>query len=117
MKKTNKSAKRVECRLCGKGKCCREGVEVDLFEVARILKTKLDIPKPWFRYLGRDKSFPSGHKFSTVIRNRRCVFQNDQMRCAVYNIRPTYCAEFPMEDGKIAEFFRVLCHFGKEHER
>lgn len=117
--KKNKS-KVHDLRLCGEclqGSCCRLGVEVDLFEVARILEKKLDIAKPWFQYLGRDKMFPSGYKFTTLTRNRRCIFQNDVMRCLVYEIRPRFCEEFPLENGKKAPYYESLCHRAKKGKK
>ncbi|MDD5019425.1 MAG: YkgJ family cysteine cluster protein [Candidatus Omnitrophica bacterium] len=107
----------VVCRGCGLGRCCREGVEVDLFEAAEILKRPLDIPRPWFIYQGRDKRFPSGFVFSTVLRHRRCVFQNEQMRCVVYDIRPRYCREFPLEDGRKAPYYHHLCHHAPRRKK
>lgn len=107
--------KEVVCKVCGYGECCREGVEADLWEVGRILEESfLDIPRPWFKYLGRDKRFPSGYKFSTVLRNRRCVFQNKQNRCVIYEIRPRFCEEFPLEGREKAPYYRSLCHYGKK---
>lgn len=105
------------CEQCYVGTCCREGVEADLFEVARILKMDLDIPRPWFDFLGRDKRMPSGYKFSTVLKKRRCIFQDDNMRCRIYEIRPRYCLEFPFENGKIAPFYRDLCHHSRKHKK
>ncbi len=105
------------CSECYRGTCCRQGVEVDLFEVAQILKMKLDIPKPWFVFLSRDKRTPSGYKFSTLLKNRRCIFQDDNMRCRIYEVRPRYCAEFPFEDGRVAPFYRDLCHHSKKRRK
>jgi Fe-S-cluster containining protein len=103
------------CRICDKGACCREGVEVDLFEVARILKRTLTIAKPWFHFIRRDKSSPSGFVFDTVVRGERCVFQAADRRCRVYNIRPRYCREFPLEDGQRAPYYHSLCHRAKRN--
>ncbi|MFH1691317.1 MAG: YkgJ family cysteine cluster protein [Candidatus Omnitrophota bacterium] len=105
------------CKECYQGSCCRQGVEADLFEVARILKLDLDIPRPWFDYVGRDKRSPSGYVFSTVLKNRRCIFQDDNMRCRIYEVRPRYCSEFPFEDGKVAPYYKHLCHHPKAHKR
>ncbi len=107
----------ITCRDCGHGKCCREGVEVDLFEVADILRLPLDITKPWFRYLGRDKSFPSGYKFSTILRDRRCVFQDNNKRCLIYEARPKFCVEFPLEGGRVAPHYHELCHHGSKKKK
>jgi Fe-S-cluster containining protein len=116
-KARSEGSKEVKCRLCSFGACCAEGVEADLFEVARILQQPLDIPKPWFDYLGRDKRAPSGYKFSTIVRKGRCVFQNDEFRCLIYPVRPRYCVEFPLEDGKKAPYYHHLCYHGKKSRR
>lgn len=105
------------CRVCIDGTCCREGVEADLFEVARILRMPLDIPKPWFDYLGRDRRFPSGFKFSTRLASRRCIFQKDDMRCLVYAQRPRFCREFPLEGGRRAPEYKSLCHHAAAKRR
>jgi Fe-S-cluster containining protein len=106
------------CKDCAVGACCREGVEVDLFEVSRILKkVSLDIAQPWFYYLRRDKSFPSGFVFSTFLRDGRCVFQADDRRCRVYALRPRFCKEFPLENGGKAPEYHRLCQHGRRHRK
>lgn len=105
------------CRVCNKGACCAQGVEVDLFEVARILKKPLNLKKPWFYFMGPDKEFPSGFNFSTTLRNGRCVFQDSRFRCRIYEIRPRYCAEFPFENGKKAPYYHALCHHMKKSRK
>ena len=116
-KQQNKKPHLPVCRACALGACCAEGVEVDLFEVARILKEPLDLAGPWFEYLGRDKYFPSGYKFTTRVKNRRCIFQGHDRRCRVYTVRPRFCAEFPLESGKKAPYYHRLCHHGKKEKR
>ncbi len=105
------------CTECYEGTCCREGVEVDLLEVARILELPLHIPKPWFEFLGRDKSFTSGFKFGTVLKEERCVFQDRSMRCSIYEIRPRFCVEFPLEAGKKAPYYHSLCHHARRKRK
>lgn len=106
------------CQACRVGSCCWEGVEVDLFEVAKILKrTHSDIPRPWFYYLRRDRSFPSGYVFSTILRHGRCVFQASDSRCRVYAVRPRFCREFPLENGAKAPEYHRLCQHGKRHRK
>jgi len=105
------------CRACRVGSCCSDGVELDLFEVARILKRDPDVPKPWFRYMSRDKRFPSGFRFTTTVRDRRCVFQNADRRCVIYDIRPRYCREFPMEGDRREPLYSYLCHQAKMRRR
>ncbi|MFH0876753.1 MAG: YkgJ family cysteine cluster protein [Candidatus Omnitrophota bacterium] len=103
----------VLCKECALGACCRYGVEVDLFEVARILTVPLEIARPWFHFLRRDKRFPSGFVFGTNLRNRRCIFQAEDRRCLVYSARPRYCREFPLEDNRRAPDYHILCHRAK----
>ena len=105
------------CEICYQGTCCREGVDADLFEVSRILEMGLDIPKPWFEFLGKDKRFPSGFKFGTVLKKGRCVFQDERWRCRIYAVRPRFCVEFPLEGGKIAPYYHALCHHAKKKSR
>ncbi len=105
------------CRRCVVGSCCCDGVELDLFEVARILRRDPDVPRPWFRYLSRDKRFPSGFRFTTTVRNRRCVFQDADRRCVIYDIRPRFCREFPLEGGRRAPLYLYLCHQAKMKRR
>ncbi len=107
----------VLCRECVVGACCRYGVEVDLFEAARILKLSLDIPRPWFHFIRRDKRSPSGFVFGTVLRERRCVFQGHDRRCRVYALRPRFCREFPLEDGRRAPYYLSLCHRAKSKRK
>jgi len=105
------------CRECTVGSCCRDGVELDLLDVARILRKNPDVPKPWFRYLSRSKEFPSGFRFETMVRRRRCVFQMEDRRCAIYDVRPAYCREFPIEDGRRAPLYDYLCQRGKKRKK
>ena len=98
------------CRECTLGACCRYGVEVDLFEAARILAKDLAIARPWFHFLRRDKRFPSGFVFGTNLRKRRCVFQGHDRRCVIYDVRPRFCREFPLEDNRRAPDYLILCH-------
>jgi Fe-S-cluster containining protein len=87
------------------------------FEVARILKEPLNLSQPWFEYVGRDRRSPSGYKFTTLVKNRRCIFQGHDWRCLVYSVRPRFCAEFPLENGKKAPYYHELCHHGKKEKR
>ncbi len=107
------------CKVCYTGDCCRWGTNLDLLEVARILESKKDlkIPKPWFYYVSRYKTFPSGFMFSTVVKNRKCVFQDEKMRCRIYDARPRFCSEFPLEAGKRAPDYHYLCHHAKNRKK
>ncbi|MFA5088175.1 MAG: YkgJ family cysteine cluster protein [Candidatus Omnitrophota bacterium] len=103
------------CPACRVGSCCSEGTELTKKEILRIVKFNPGVAKPWFR-LVKDHEEPDGiHHFSTIIRNRRCVFQNEDNLCIVYAARPHFCREFPLENGREAPYYKRLCAlFGKE---
>ena len=103
----------INCSDCKSGKCCRDGVDVDLEEAKRISRLRLKIRKPWFEDLFRDDNSPSGWVVGTAIRDNRCVFQDKNKRCLVYRLRPRYCREFPYEGGRPAPFYEELCNKGK----
>jgi len=114
-KKNGKSKERFLriCKSCEDGTCCFGGVDVDLAEAIRISLLDLDIKKPWFEYLHRDKDLPSGWAVETTVRNGSCVFQKEDRRCVIYKIRPRYCAEYPYENGSLAKNYRYFCHKGR----
>ena len=97
------------CKECKGGSCCSDGVDVGLMEASRISTLKLNIKKPWFRNLHKDKDFPSGWAVETIVRNGSCLFQKKDKKCTIYNDRPRYCAEFPFEDGKVSQAYKFLC--------
>ncbi len=101
------------CKICTHGSCCRHGVSVCLFEVARILKKNkhLKIKKPWFKYIGVDfEDTESGYDFETLVVNGKCIFQDQKMRCRIYPTRPTACREFPHWKGEVSHDYHELCH-------
>lgn len=91
------------------GSCCQDGVDVDLEEAKRISMLNLDLKKPWFEKLFQDSDMSSGWAVSTVVRDGRCVFQKSNYKCIIYEHRPTFCRDFPLEKGRIAEFYHYLC--------
>ncbi len=97
------------CTTCATGSCCQDGVEVDLDEAKKISKLKVNVKKPWFEGLFEDSDMPSGWGISTVKRDGRCLFQRKNYLCMIYEHRPAFCREFPIENGRIAEFYNYLC--------
>jgi Fe-S-cluster containining protein len=99
------------CLKCPqKGNCCREGVWVDLEEAKKILPLKLD---GQFYHLEKDKEFPSGYKVSTSYQDGPCSFLTYDGLCAIhkvnYDLKPSYCKEFPYEDGELGPEAEELC--------
>jgi len=110
-RKANKLKKKLLkiCKSCQKGSCCFGGVDVDLVEALSISLLDLDIKKPWFEYLHRDKDLPSGWAVETALRDDTCVFQRKDGRCVIYNIRPRYCSDYPFENGGLARNYEYFC--------
>ncbi len=110
-KKTDKLRKELLeiCKSCRKGSCCFGGVDVDLVKALKISMLDLDIEKPWFEYLHRDKNLPSGWAVETVVRDDACVFQRKDRRCVIYKIRPRYCVDYPFENGGLARNYKYFC--------
>ena len=97
------------CQSCRIGSCCYEGVELTNQELRRIVNSNPSVPKPWFRLL-KDHEKPDGvHNFSTIVRGNSCVFQGPDNRCMIYEVRPQYCRDFPVEHGKTAPHYQRLC--------
>ena len=97
------------CKGCMRGSCCCDGVDVDLFEAVKISMLDLDIERPWFCNLRKDKDSFSGWVLETVVRNGRCLFQREDGRCVIYRVRPRYCAEYPFENGALSQSYKYLC--------
>ncbi|MFH1622171.1 MAG: YkgJ family cysteine cluster protein [Candidatus Omnitrophota bacterium] len=97
------------CTTCVTGSCCQDGVDVDLEEAKKISQLNITLKKPWFNNLFRDADMPSGWAVSSVVRHGRCVFQKSNYKCMVYEHRPYFCREFPLEKGRIAELYGYLC--------
>ncbi|MFH0771523.1 MAG: hypothetical protein V1933_02765 [Candidatus Omnitrophota bacterium] len=105
------SVKKIDCNKCVDSKsCCESGAWVDLEEAKKILALKL---KGKFYHFEKDRGFPSGYKVGTSYKYYPCTFLTKEGLCAVhkvnYDLKPTYCKEFPYEDGKIAPYANELC--------
>jgi hypothetical protein len=103
--------KKINCLECPqKEYCCQEGVWVDLEEARNISSLRLS---GGFYHLRKDKKFPSGYKVSTSYEDGPCSFLTADGLCSIhkvdYNLKPTYCKEFPYEDGKIAPLAKEFC--------
>lgn len=116
MKIDIRNIQKLENNLCLKckyiGSCCRKGVWVDLEEAKKIADLEL---YGEFHYLEKDKDFPSGYKVGTkdYTNNEKCSFLCVDGLCAIHKIdpklKPSYCKEFPYEDGKLIPRAKELC--------
>ena len=97
------------CKTCQIGSCCYEGVELTAEELKRIIASRPLVPKPWFRKLSDSEQSDQDHPFATVVRNGTCVFQGQDNLCTIYPVRPQYCRDFPIEEGKTAPHYCRLC--------
>jgi Fe-S-cluster containining protein len=97
------------CKECAQGSCCYLGVELDQKELFKIVKFNPNIRKPWFRVVEYHEDFDGTHHFSTIRRDGACVFQDKNNRCVIYSVRPHFCREFPLEQGKTAPHYHHLC--------
>ncbi len=97
------------CKTCKVGSCCYEGVELTNQEMRRILKVNPSVAKPWFRLVAEEEKPDGVHNFSTLVRNGTCVFQDDKNLCKIYEVRPQYCRDFPIEHGQTAPHYQRLC--------
>lgn len=103
--------KKIDCTKCQEQHlCCNSGAWVDLEEVKKILSLKL---KGGFYHFEKDKSFPSGYKAGTSYGSNKCSFLTPKGLCSIhsisYDLKPTYCKEFPYEDGKLSSSAPRLC--------
>ena len=103
--------KKISCLECPqKEHCCQEGVWVDLEEAKRISSLRL---QGSFFHLTKDRKFPSGYKLDTTYADEPCSFLTADGLCSIhkvdYDLKPTYCKEFPYEDGKWAPLAREFC--------
>jgi len=97
------------CKECRIGSCCYEGAELSLKELKEILKSKPKVPKPWFRLVEKHEEPEKEYPFTTIVRGTSCVFQDKNNLCAIYDIRPRNCREFPLENKGLAKYFKRLC--------
>jgi len=107
---------KFDCEPCPvKHNCCQEGVWADLEEAKRILSLGL---RGEFFHLEKDETFPSGYKVSTCHEDSPCSFLNKDGLCSIhkisYNLKPTYCKQFPYEDGEVSSDAKYLCILYKE---
>ena len=105
--------KSVDCMKCDTlGACCCEGVWVDLEEAKSI--TAYGIFKGHFSNLEEDETFPSGWKVSSSYNDGRCSFLDPDNLCNIhktdFNLKPKYCKEFPIQDGKTSPSYKDLCN-------
>jgi len=101
----------VDCLSCDfRGSCCRKGVWVDLEEAKKIIE--LDTLGNFYD-LKKDEDFPSGYKIGTCLENEKCTFLGIDNLCVIhrinYELKPHYCKEFPLEDGKVTGDIIHLC--------
>ena len=115
----------VSCDLskCG-GKCCKDGVGIDVREMDVILANKLlfipymkknkQDPSLWFECPGEDDDYPSGRYIDTRVMEGNCIFHDDTHGCAMeaaamklglhrWTYKPLYCLLYPLvyEDGML----------------
>ncbi|MDD4909534.1 MAG: YkgJ family cysteine cluster protein [Candidatus Omnitrophica bacterium] len=103
--------KKVDCLKCkGKSACCDFGAWVDLEDAKKLISLGL---KGDFYHFEKDENFPSGYRVGTSCENNRCSFLTPEGLCAIhkidYNLKPSYCKEFPYENGKVSPFAEDLC--------
>lgn len=97
------------CNSCKSGSCCQEGVEITEAEIKKIEELGSVVAKPWFKVMCPEDNPDPGYLYKTIVREGRCVFQGADKKCRVYAIRPKNCAEFPLEEGKLAQYYHDLC--------
>lgn len=113
---TDKEAQ-IDCAKCVEAsQCCRMGAWVDLEEAKEILNLGL---KGEFYHLEKDVEFPSGYKVGTSYEEDPCSFLTEEGLCSIhkldYKFKPSYCKEFPYENGQLAEFTDILCPQAKKN--
>lgn len=101
----------IDCSKCAKqSACCGSGAWVDLEEAKKILSLGL---KGDFFQLEKDADFPSGYRIGTSYNDNPCTFLTPEGLCAIhcadYNLKPAYCKEFPLENGRLSPFADILC--------
>ncbi|MFH1414350.1 MAG: YkgJ family cysteine cluster protein [Candidatus Omnitrophota bacterium] len=107
--------KKIDCSKCPKQEiCCQEGVEVDLAEARKIESLGLSGK---FYHRRKAIKYPSGYKVSTNLKEEPCSFLTADGLCSIhkidYELKPTYCKQFPYEDGKLAPFAKYFCLLAK----
>jgi Fe-S-cluster containining protein len=101
-----------------RGRCCADGVELDIVERDRILEhahliqphmdqTQDRDPANWFQKTHLDADFPSGECATTALKENGCVFLNKDGYCVVQiaeaqapvgfgYLKPFFCRAFPV---------------------
>lgn len=101
-----------------RGRCCADGVDLDIVERDRILEhahliqTHMDEtqdrnPQNWFEKTFQDADFPSGECATTALKENGCVFLNKDGYCVVHitesqapegfgYLKPFFCRAFPV---------------------
>lgn len=109
-----RSCSMLNCR----GRCCADGVELDLTDRDRILEhasliqqqmdeTQDHNPANWFQGQKADTDFPSGVSTTTVLKADGCNFLNKHGQCVVHiaeskappgtgYLKPFFCRAFPV---------------------
>ena len=89
------SALQFECTGCGR--CCfgddDHYIRVSASEAARI-RTHLGLSSGWFRRRYQVR-LEDGRGYGIRLRDGRCVFLGDDLRCSIYSVRPTQCRTYP----------------------
>jgi hypothetical protein len=115
-KEQRKTMETIDCSQCKKQSvCCSYGAWVDLEEAKKIVTLGL---KGEFYHLEKDDDFPSGYCVGTSYENEPCSFLDSDGLCSIhkidYALKPTYCKEFPYENGQLSPFAEDLCALAKE---
>ena len=95
-----------------RGRCCADGVDLDIVERDRILEhmdeTQDPNPQNWFQKKTHpDADFPSGECTTTAVKENSCVFLNKDGNCVVHiaeshvpkgfgYLKPFFCRAFPV---------------------
>ncbi len=105
----------TECPDCCSGSCCQDGVELSKEEIRQIVALSPKVNKPWFKKADKKCNPEPGFEYETILVNNTCIFQDKDKRCVVYPVRPSHCREFPLEDGKLAQYYGYLCDKARKY--
>ena len=116
-KKANPMMEKIDCNKCPKqSTCCETGAWIDLEEAKKIILSGHNFPGRFFEF-ERDESFPSGWRVGTSLEDNPCTFLLPDGLCSIhkvsYDLKPSTCKEFPLENGKPAKFLDELCYLIK----
>ena len=82
--------KNFKCQKCSA--CCSQGVWLTLSEAQKIMRRHPGARFHWLKY--DDKEY-----WTNTSYRGKCQFLS-HTGCLIYDLRPKYCKEFPLEDGK-----------------